>query len=156
MGWFLGGYFCVWYVLFGVGYVGWLTTHPERLSVWMVLFGLFAYILLIPSLLFGLMEPVFDKLAAKSAAALEEAVERGVIGRGYAFAIGAVCSVAAMVNVVVAWWAAETSGGFSVETLGENGLAVAMVTLMMGTLAIIAGVPWFGMQLLVMRYCRKE
>jgi hypothetical protein len=156
VGWFLGGYFGAWYVLFGIGFVSWLTGNPERLSVGMVLFGLFAYTLLIPGLLFSFMEPVIGKLSEKSAAALQDAVERGAIGRGYAFGMGLLCSVAAMVNCAVAWWAASTSRGFTVETLGENGLAAAMVTLMMGTLAIIAAAPWLGLQFLLMRGCRKE
>jgi hypothetical protein len=48
--WLYGGYFCGWYVLLGVGYVGWLTNPSHRESWWMVAFGAFAYFLVIPGL----------------------------------------------------------------------------------------------------------
>src|SRR5262249_42646754 len=42
---------------------------------------------------------------------------------------------------------------FSAERLGENGLAVVMVALMMATAAVIAACPWLGLRLLVAK-CR--
>ena len=146
MGWFLAGYFGGWYLLFAAGFIHWLTTNPEQLSVGTVLFGVFAYSVLIPGLLFGLMEPVLANFAAKSSAALSAAIQRRTIGRIHASLIGLLCSLGAMVNCIVAWWAASTSGALSIEALGENGLAVAMMALMMGTLGIIAACPWVGLQ----------
>src|SRR5687768_8818749 len=89
VGWFFGGYFGGWYVLFGVGLFRWLTGHPEHTaSWWMVAFGVIAYTLLIPSLLFGLMEPVLGRTSVTSAAPLQDGLERRAVGRAYVFAVG--------------------------------------------------------------------
>jgi hypothetical protein len=154
VGWFFSGYFGAWYVLFGVGFVRWATEQPEHTqSWWMFAFGIFAYVLFIPSMMFGLMEPVLGRITATSADVLRDGLQRGAIGRAYAFALGLICSLAAMASCFIAWMTASMSDVFSVEALGENGLAFAMVTLMMSTLAIVAVFPWLGLRYLLMK-CR--
>src|SRR5206468_1374869 len=83
------------------GFVRWLTKDPSHRESWgMVAFGAAAYFLLIPSLLFGLM-PVLEKLSARTESAIREGFTRRAVSRGYAFAVGLVGSLVAMVTSLV-------------------------------------------------------
>jgi len=154
VGWLYGGYFCGWYILLGVGFVRWLTMDPShRESWWMVAFGAVAYFLLIPSMLFGLM-PVLEKLSDRAESVIREGFTRRAVSRGYAFAVGLVGSLVAMVTCFVGWVAASMSpDALSEDKLGETGLAVVIVSMMMGTLAVITACLWLGLRLLLLK-CR--
>src|SRR6266478_5045658 len=143
VGWLYGGYFCGWYILLGVGYVRWLATEPSHRESWgMVAFGAVAYFLLIPSLLFGLM-PVLEKLSSRAESAIREGFTRRAVSRGYAFVVGLVGSLVAMVTCFVGWVAASMSpDALAADNLGETGQAVVIVSMMMGTLAVIAACLW--------------
>jgi hypothetical protein len=120
----------------------------------MVAFGAVAYFLLIPSLLFGLM-PVLEKLSAQAESAIREGFTRRAVSRGYAFAVGLVGSLVAMVTCLVGWVAASMAhDALSADNLGETGLAVVVVSMMMGTLAVIAACPWLALRHLLMK-CRE-
>jgi hypothetical protein len=152
MNFLYGGYFGGWYVLFGLGFLRWVLEDSEHQSWWTIAFGLFAYLLLIPSLVLGMVGPIFEKIAKRSEAEIQAAFERRTLTRGYAFGTGFVLSLMAMITSFVAWLAAwMESNFFSTENLGENGLAVAMVSLMMGTVIVIALFPWLGVQHLLNR-----
>jgi hypothetical protein len=150
--WLYGGYFCGWYVLLGVGFVRWLTQDPShRESWWMVAFGVVAYFLLIPSMLFGLM-PVLEKLSARAEPVIREGITRRAVSRGYAFAVGLVGSLVAMVTCFVGWLAAAMAPeALSTDNLGETGAGVVIVSMMMGTLAVIAACLWLGLRLLLLK-----
>jgi hypothetical protein len=154
VGWLYGGYFGGWYVLLGLGFARWLATDSSHRESWgMVVFGAFAYFLLIPSLLFGLI-PVLEKVFARSDATIRDGLVRRAISRGYAFAVGLAGSLVAMVTCFVVWSAASMSSDtLSVDQLGENGLAVVMVSMGMGTLVVIAACLWLGLWLLL-QTCR--
>jgi len=148
-----GGYLCGWYLLLGVGFVYWLTDPGHRESWWMIAFGSFAYFLVIPCLLFQLV-PVFAKLSVRAESAIEEGIARGALSRGYAFAVGLVGSLVAMVTCAVGYGvAAMESEEVSLGQLDDTGLAVAFFSLLTTALAIIAACPWLG-QLLLLRKCR--
>jgi hypothetical protein len=147
MSWLYGGYFGGWYVLFGLGFLRWVLEDANRQSWWMIAFGLFAYLLLIPSLVLGMVGPIFEKIAARSDAEIQAAFEQRKLTRGYAFGAGFVLSLMAMITSFIAWFAASMeSDFFTPENLGENGLAVAMVSLMMGTIIVIGLFPWLGVR----------
>jgi hypothetical protein len=153
VGWLYGGYFCGWYVLLGLGFVRWLATDSSHRESWgMVLFGAFAYFLLIPSLLFGLM-PALEKVFDRSEATIRDGLARRAVSRGYAFAVGLTGSLVAMVTCLVGWWAAGMSDSLSADRLGENGVAVVIVSMALGTLAVIAACLWLGLRLLLLS-CR--
>lgn len=145
----LGGYFCGWYLLLGVGYVTWLQMPGNATSWWTIAFGALAYVLLIPSLLFGMMEPVFGTLSARLQGVIEEATAAGTIKREWAFALGLLCSAVAMTTCLVGGWSvAMVPERLSTENLGETGVAVAMMAILVTGLAIIALCPWLGMRYL--------
>src|SRR4051794_28174264 len=125
----------------------------HRESWWMIAFGAVAYFLLIPSMLFGLM-PVLEKLSARAEPAIREGITRRAVSRGYAFAVGLVCSLVAMVTCLVGWVAASMAPeALSTDNLGETGVTVVIVSMMMGTVAVIAACLWVGIRLLLMK-CR--
>jgi hypothetical protein len=151
-----GGYFCGWYLLLGLGYARWLTENPDNRASWaIVAFGAGAYFLLIPSLLLGGI-PALEQLSVRSAAAIREGFARRAVGRRHAFAVGLVGSLVAMATCAVGWGAAALSDDWlSTEKLGEDGVAVVIVGMMMGTVAVIAVCPWLGQRLLLMK-CRPR
>jgi hypothetical protein len=115
----------------------------------MVAFGAFAYFLVIPALLFQ-MFPVFEKFSRGADSTINEGFARGVLSRGYAFVVGLVGSLVAMVTCAVGWAVASLeSAVLSQERLGETGIAVAMVSILMGVVTVIAACPWLGQQLLI-------
>jgi hypothetical protein len=150
-----GGYLCGWYLLLGAGFVYWLTDPGHRESWWMIAFGFFAYFLVIPCLLFQLV-PVFGKLSVRAEPAIEEGIARGALSRRYAFAVGLVGSLVAMVMCAVGYGvAAMESPEVPLGQHDDTGLAVTFFSLLMGVLAIIAACPWLG-QLLLLRKCRLQ
>jgi hypothetical protein len=151
--WLYGGYFCGWYVLFGAGYAFWLT-DPRNSESWaMVAFGAFAYSLVIPGLSFS-MTPVFAKLSDRVNPAVKEGFARGVFSRSYAFAVGLVFSLAAIVTCAVGWGVASLESDLlQPDRLGETGLDIAMISILMGVVTVIGACPWLG-QLVLLRKCR--
>jgi hypothetical protein len=157
MNFLYGGYFGGWYVLFGIGFIRWVLVEPDDRSWWMIAFGAFAYFLLIPSLVLGMVGPIFEKIATRSEAEMQTAFDRRTLTRGYAFGTGFVLSLMAMVTSFIAWAAASMEPDFfSLENLGENGLAVVMVSLMMGIIIVIALFPWLGVRHLLSKSRRQE
>jgi hypothetical protein len=152
--WLYAGYFCGWYMFLGLGLVAWFMDDPRKLQSWeMVAFGIFAYFLVIPSLLFQLI-PIFAKWSPGVDSAVKEGFARGAFSRGYAFVVGLVGSVVALVTCALGWGVASLeSEPISVEQLDENGVAVTVVSMLMGVLAVIAACPWLG-QLLLLGKCR--
>jgi hypothetical protein len=151
--WLYAGYFCGWYAFLGLGLVAWFMDDPSNLHSWqMVAFGIFAYFLVIPGLLFQLI-PIFAKWSPGVDATVNDGLSRGAFVRGYAFAVGLVGSIVALVTCALGWGVASLeSQAISVEQLGENGLAVTMVSMLMGVVAVIGACPWLG-QLLLLRKC---
>ena len=147
------GYFCGWYVLFGVGFVYWLTDPRNRESWGMIAFGTVAYFLVIPGLLMQLL-PIVAKLSARMASAIEDGIARGALSRRYAFAVGLACSLAMMATCVVGYGvAALESEGAPIGQQDDTGLAVAFFSMLASILAVFAAGPWIG-QLLLLRKCR--
>jgi hypothetical protein len=119
----------------------------------MVAFGAFAYFLVIPGLLF-LLTPVFANLSPGVDAAVKDGFARRAVSRGYAFAVGLVGSLVAMVTCAVGYGVACMEfPDVSVDQLDETWLTVAFVAMLLGVLAVIAGCPWFG-QLLLLSKCQ--
>jgi hypothetical protein len=129
--------------------------HAEPGQPWWVLVLVaVGYFLLIPGLLLGLAGQVFENISARSEAVIRRGFEQRAISRGYAFAVGLVASLVAMITCFIEWVAASLeSESLSTDKLGENGLTVAIVALMAATVAIIALCPWLGSRLLLMK-CR--
>jgi hypothetical protein len=151
--WLYYGYFFGWYALLGLGFAAWLDDPANRASWGMVAFGTFAYFVVIPGLLFRLL-PVFSKLSAGADSVVQEGLARGSLSRGYAFAVGLESSLMAIVTCAVAYGvAAMETDVLQPDRLGETGLAVAMVSILVGILAVIAACPWLG-RLLLLRKCR--
>jgi hypothetical protein len=152
MGWLLGGYFGGWYILFGVGYVYWLSEPSHRETWGMVAFGAFGYFVCIPGLLFGLMH-LLGKLTERSEASIAAGLERRAVSRGYVFAVGFGGSLVAMATCTLGYMVAALSQDTLTETLGEIGLAVLIMALLMGPCAIVTGCLWLGMRHLLTK-CR--
>jgi hypothetical protein len=152
--WLYAGYFCGWYAFLGLGLVAWFMDDPRNLQSWqMVAFGIFAYFLVIPGLLFQLI-PIFAKWSTGVDSAVKGGLARGAFSRSYAFVVGLVGSVVALVTCALGWGVASLeTEAISVERLGENGLAVTFVSMLVGVLAVIGACPWLG-QLLLLRKCR--
>ena len=147
MNWLYAGYFGGWYILFGLGFIRWVLAEPDDRSWWMIAFGVFAYFLLIPSLVLGMVGPIFEKLATRSQAEIDDAIKRRTLTSGYAFATGFVLSLMAIITSFIAWSVASMeSAFFTPENLGENWLAFAMVSLMMSIIIGIALFPWLGVR----------
>ncbi len=157
MNWLYAGYFGGWYILFGLGFIRWVLAEPDDRSWWMIAFGVFAYFLLIPSLVLGMVGPIFEKIATRSQAEIDDAFKRRTLASGYVFATGFVLSLMAMITSFIAWSVASMeSDFFTPEHLGENGLAVAMVSLMMGIIIVIALFPWLGVRHLLNKSRRSD
>jgi hypothetical protein len=154
--WLYGGYFCGWYVLLGVGFVAWLTDGSGNGGSWgMIAFGAVAYFLVIPGLLFSLT-PVVAKLSSRVDVTVKEGLARGAVSRGYAFAVGLVGSLVAMVTCAVGYGVACMEfPDVPADQLDDTWLDVAFVSMLMGVLAVIAVCPWLG-QLLLLRKCRPR
>jgi hypothetical protein len=119
----------------------------------MIAFGALAYFLVIPGLLIQLV-PIFAKLSARVEPTIEEEIARGVLSRRYAFAVGLVASLVAIVTCAVGYGvAALESDAVATEQFDETALAVAFFSLLMAVLVGIAAGPWVG-QLLLLRKCR--
>ncbi len=157
MNWLYAGYFGGWYILFGLGFIHWVLVEPDDRSSWMIAFGVFAYFLLIPSLMLGMVGPVFEKLATRSQAEIDDAIKRSTLTSGYAFATGFVLSLMAMITSFIAWSVASMEADFfTPENLGENWLAFAMVSLLMGIILVIALFPWLGVRHLLDKSRRSD
>jgi hypothetical protein len=121
---------------------------------WVYVLAALAYFLLIPGLLLGLAGQFFENISARSEAVIRRGFEQRVISRGYAFAVGLVASLVAVITSCIVWVAASLeSESLSIDKLGGNGTAVVMVSIMVATVAIIAVCPWLGSRLLLMK-CR--
>jgi hypothetical protein len=157
MNWLYAGYFGGWYILFGLGFIRWVLGEPDDRSWWVIAFGVFAYFLLIPSLVLGMVGPIFEKIATRSQVEIDDAIKRRTLTSGYAFATGFVLSLMAIITSFIAWSVASMeSDFFTPENLGENGLAVAMVSLMMGIIIVIALFPWLGVRHLLNKSRRSD
>jgi len=155
--WLHAGYIYGWYVLFGLGFVRWLWEQPTLAQPWWV-YALvtLTYFVLIPGAMFGLMGPMLQNISAKDEAEVQEGYRRHRLSRGFAFSAGVVASLVAMTTCAVAWLAASMeSAFFSTKNLGENGVAAAIISLMMGIVAVVAVCPWLGARLLLLR-CRDR
>jgi hypothetical protein len=151
MGWLYGGYVTGWYCMFGLGFAYWLSYEIAHEAPWgQLAFGAFGYFVVIPTLAFGLMKPVVNAIPAASVAAVRNGFERRAFSRTFAFGVGLFGSVVAVVTCTVIYLLAGVAD-ISTEALGENGVAVAIVSIMMLVLTVIAVCPWLGTRVLLAR-----
>jgi MFS family permease len=151
MGWLYGGYVTGWYCVFGLGLAHWLSYEIAHDASWgQLAFGVFGYFLVIPALAFGLMKPVVNAIPAASVAAVRNGFERRALSRTFAFAVGLFGSVVAVITCTVIYLLAGVAD-ISTEALGETGVGVAIVSIMMLVLAVIAVCPWLGTRVLLAR-----
>jgi hypothetical protein len=152
MGWMYGGYVAGWYCVFGLGFAYWLSYEIAHEAPWgQLAFGAFGYFVVIPTLAFGLMKPVVNAIPTASVAAVRNAFERRAVSRTFAFAVGLFGSVVAVITCTVIYLLAGVAD-ISTEALGETGVAVAIVAILMLVLTVIAVCPWLGARDLLARY----
>ena len=149
MGWLYGGYVTGWYCVFGLGFAFWLRNEIARDAPWgQLVFGVFGYFVVIPTLFFGLMKPVINTISAESVAVVRNGFERHAISRAFAFVLGLFGSVVAVITCTVIYLLAAVSD-ISEEALGETGVTVAIISTMMLVLTVIAVCPWLGTRVLL-------
>jgi hypothetical protein len=133
MDWVYGGYLTAWYVVLGIGFALALPTHSDP---WM---AALAFFLLIPGLIVMCSGLGDDLIAQKSKAAVDRAVQRGSLSRGYTFATGLAAAVASMAGIVLV--------GCTVYPFQHHPICV--VLLLFGSAAVLAasfhlGVWWLA------------
>jgi hypothetical protein len=148
MDWLYGGYVSGWYCVFGLGLAHWLRYEIAQDASWgQLAFGVFGYFVVIPTLAFALMKPVVN---AGSVAAIGNGFERRAFSRTFAFVVGLFGSVVAVITCTIIYlWAA--SADISTEALGETGVDVVMLSILMLVLSVIAVCPWLGTRVLLAR-----
>jgi hypothetical protein len=100
--------------------------------------------------------PVFAKAAPGVDAAVKEGFARGSVSRSYAFAVGLVSSLVAIVTCAVGYGVACMEfPDVPIDQPHETWLDVAVFAMLLGVLAVIAACPWLG-QLLLVRKCRPR
>ena len=151
MGWLYGGYVSGWYCVFGLGFAHWLRYEIAHDASWgQLAFGVFGYFVVIPTLAFGLIALTTGFIKPNAVAAIGNGFERRAFSRTFAFVVGLFGSVVAVITCTIIYlWAA--SADISTEALGETWVDVAMVSIMMLVLTVIAVCPWLGTRVLLAR-----